>query len=63
MQIEMKKIHANIMKKLRDDMVPTLVRLRKDAHWHKVIVHIQRVTLWCIAIVCLSHLHLELLCH
>jgi hypothetical protein len=59
----MNKVQAQIMKQVRDKMVPTLVRLRKDAHWHKVIVHVQRVTLWCIAIVCLGHLHLELLCH
>jgi hypothetical protein len=44
-------------------MVLTLARLRKYAHRHKIIIHIQRVTLWCIAIVRLSHLHLELLCH
>ena len=55
-------MHANIMKKVKDDIVPTLVRLRKDAHWHEVIVHIQRVTLWCIATAPLCHLHLNLLC-
>uniref|UniRef100_A0A0A9DF95 ATP binding protein n=1 Tax=Arundo donax TaxID=35708 RepID=A0A0A9DF95_ARUDO len=32
----------------------------KNAHWHKIVEHIQRVTLWCIATVRLSHLHLEL---
>jgi hypothetical protein len=51
-----------MQKKLKTQVL-TLVRFRKNAHGHNITVHVQRVTLYCIATEGLYHLHLHLLCH
>lgn len=39
-QVEMKKAACKHHEEGKGNMVPTLVRLGKDAHWRKVIIHI-----------------------